>query len=152
MQGTLIPDLTAGSEAGRVKTGNWVISDKRTFDHVVLCVERQDENHDVYVGKFIQLHVAANKSLKIVEMGDVKLVAITSSIPTTFNGGIKRYKGYVCVTFPNSSNHYRLPEAYLQRGPECTSVTSPDQGPFARDVRLNCYGRCVVTGVRSSAY
>ncbi|MFV8201437.1 hypothetical protein ACNQ1D_25795, partial [Enterobacter cloacae complex sp.6700005] len=51
MQGTLIPDLTAGvSEAGRVKTGNWVISDKRTFDHVVLCVERQDENHDVYVG------------------------------------------------------------------------------------------------------
>ncbi|MBT0979498.1 HNH endonuclease, partial [Salmonella enterica subsp. enterica serovar Typhimurium] len=83
MQGTLIPDLTAGvSEAGRVKTGNWVISDKRTFDHVVLCVERQDENHDVYVGKFIQLHVAANKSLKIVEMGDVKLVAITSSIPT----------------------------------------------------------------------
>ncbi|MCW4934275.1 hypothetical protein P3S20_21820, partial [Enterobacter hormaechei] len=38
MQGTLIPDLTAGvSEAGRVKTGNWVISDKRTFDHVVLC-------------------------------------------------------------------------------------------------------------------
>ncbi|HAX5003896.1 TPA: HNH endonuclease, partial [Escherichia coli] len=65
MQGTLIPDLTAGvSEAGRVKTGNWVISDKRTFDHVVLCVERQDENHDVYVGKFIQLHVAANKSLK----------------------------------------------------------------------------------------
>ncbi|HHT2415465.1 TPA: HNH endonuclease signature motif containing protein, partial [Enterobacter hormaechei] len=62
MQGTLIPDLTAGvSEAGRVKTGNWVISDKRTFDHVVLCVERQDENHDVYVGKFIQLHVAANK-------------------------------------------------------------------------------------------
>ena len=43
MQGTLIPDLTAGvSEAGRVKTGNWVISDKRTFDHVVLCVERQE--------------------------------------------------------------------------------------------------------------
>lgn len=101
MQGTLIPDLTAGvSEAGRVKTGNWVISDKRTFDHVVLCVERQDENHDVYVGKFIQLHVAANKSLKIVEMGDVKLVAITSSIPTTFNGGIKRYKGLRMCHFP----------------------------------------------------
>lgn len=42
MQGTLIPDLTAGvSEAGRVKTGNWVISDKRTFDHVVLCGEHE---------------------------------------------------------------------------------------------------------------
>lgn len=139
MQGTLIPDLTAGvSEAGRVKTGNWVISDKRTFDHVVLCVERQDENHDVYVGKFIQLHVAANKSLKIVEMGDVKLVAITSSIPTTFNGGIKRYKGVTYVSLSQTAQTtIDFPKRIYKEGQECTSVTSPDQGPFARDVRLN---------------
>lgn len=58
----------------------------------------------MYVGKFIQLHVAANKSLKIVEMGDVKLVAITSSIPTTFNGGIKRYKGVTYVRNTASVN------------------------------------------------
>ncbi|BDO05971.1 HNH endonuclease signature motif containing protein [Klebsiella quasipneumoniae] len=151
MQGTLIPDLTAGvSEAGRVKTGNWVISDKRTFDHVVLCVERQDENHDVFVGKFIQLHVAANKSLKIVEMGDVKLVAITSSIPTTFNGGIRRFKGVTFVSLSQTAQTtIDFPKRIYKEGQECTSVTSPDQGPFARDVRLNCYGRCVVTGVRS---
>lgn len=131
MQGTLIPDLTAGvSEAGRVKTGNWVISDKRTFDHVVLCVERQDENHDVYVGKFIQLHVAANKSLKIVEMGDVKLVAITSSIPTTFNGGIKRYKGVTYVSLSQTAQTtIDFPKRIYKEGQECTSVTSPDQGP-----------------------
>lgn len=107
----------------------------------------------MYVGKFIQLHVAANKSLKIVEMGDVKLVAITSSIPTTFNGGIKRYKGVTYVSLSQTAQTtIDFPKRIYKEGEECTSVTSPDQGPFARDVRLNCYGRCVVTGVRSSAY
>lgn len=97
-----------------------------------LCVERQDENHDVYVGKFIQLHVAANKSLKIVEMGDVKLVAITSSIPTTFNGGIKRYKGVTYVSLSQTAQTtIDFPKRIYKEGqnvllsPVLTKVLSP---------------------------
>lgn len=151
IKGTLLPDLTAGlNQASRVRTGDWVISEKRTFDHVVLCVASTNEIHNVYVGKFIKLHIAGKKNLKIVEVADVKLVAKTSSLPTIFNEGNKRYKGVTYVSLPGTNqNTYTFPGRVYREGQECTSVTSPDQGPFAREVRLNCYGRCVVTGVKS---
>lgn len=85
----------------------------------------------MYVGKFIQLHVAANKSLKIVEMGDVKLVAITSSIPTTFNGGIKN-KGVTYVSLSQTAQTtIDFPKRIYKEGqnvllsPVLTKVLSP---------------------------
>lgn len=148
---TLIPDLTVGlGKARRVKTGDWDIADTRTFDYVVLRVERPDSYHDVYTGQFVRLYRSERSGGQIVEMSNPRLAGMTKSISKVFNGGKVSAKGtaYVSIS-PGLSNTVIFPTRVYKEGRECNAAYSSDQSPFSQDVRKNCFDRCVVTGVQS---
>ncbi len=155
--GTLIPDLKPGtSKTGpcktkQIMTGNWVIDDARDyFKHVVLCVERPDGAFDIYTGRFIQLHQIDNSRRKIVEISDPVLVGMTYSIPMVFNGGKFSGKGVTYLSLPAVTlTKVTFPSRTYQEGQEQITMSSPDQALFSEDVRKNCAGTCVLTGVRA---
>lgn len=150
-KGTLIPDLTVGlGKARRVKTGDWDIADTRTFDYVVLRVERPDSYHDVYTGQFVRLHRSERSGGQIVEMSNPRLAGMTKSISKVFNGGKVSGRGtaYVSIS-PGLSKTVIFPTRVYKEGRESNATYSSDQSPFSQDVRKNCFDRCVVTGVQS---
>lgn len=149
--GTLIPDLTRGScKSKRIMTGNWVIADSKTFDHVVLCVARSDGACDIYTGRFTQLHQVENSRKQIVELSNPVLVGMTYSIPKVFNGGKYSGQGFTYVTIPAvTSTKVTFPSRTYQEGQAQITMSSPDQSPFSEDVRKNCSGKCILTGVRA---
>lgn len=105
-KGTLSPDLTVGlGKAKRVKTGDWDIADTRTFDYVVLRVERPDSYHDVYTGQFVRLHRSERSGGQIVEMSNPKLVGMTKSISKVFNGGKISGRGTAYVSISRYKQH-----------------------------------------------
>jgi len=155
--GTLTPDLKPGifktgpCQTKRIMTGNWVIADSRDyFEHVVLCVERPDGAYDIFTGSFIKLYPVENCKSKIVEMSNPVLVGMTYSIRKVFNGGKFSRRGIAYLSIPAvTSTKVTFPSRTYQEGQEQITMSSPEQAPFSEDVRKNCAGTCVLTGVRA---
>lgn len=113
-----------------------------------MCVERPDGAFDIYTGRFIQFHQIDNSRRKIVEISDPDLVGMTYSIPMVFNGGKFSGQGVTCLSLPAVTliKVTFLSRTY-QEGQEQITMSSPDQALFSEDVRKNCAGTCVLTGV-----
>ncbi|EEG7778499.1 TPA: HNH endonuclease [Escherichia coli] len=114
-----------------------------------MCVERPDGAFDIYTGRFIQFHQIDNSRRKIVEISDPDLVGMTYSIPMVFNGGKFSGQGVTCLSLPAVTLiKVTFPSRTYQEGQEQITMSSPDQALFSEDVRKNCAGTCVLTGVR----
>ncbi|HBB6745805.1 TPA: HNH endonuclease, partial [Salmonella enterica subsp. enterica serovar Typhimurium] len=113
-----------------------------------MCVERPDGAFDIYTGRFIQFHQIDNSRRKIVEISDPDLVGMTYSIPMVFNGGKFSGQGVTCLSLPAVTLiKVTFPSRTYQEGQEQITMSSPDQALFSEDVRKNCAGTCVLTGV-----
>ncbi|HBK1262320.1 TPA: HNH endonuclease, partial [Escherichia coli] len=114
-----------------------------------MCVERPDGAFDIYTGRFIQFHQIDNSRRKIVEISDPDLVGMTYSIPMVFNGGKFSGQGVTCLSLPAVTLiKVTFPSRTYQEGQEQITMSSPDLALFSEDVRKNCAGTCVLTGVR----
>ncbi|WP_333855464.1 HNH endonuclease signature motif containing protein [Leclercia sp.] len=146
--------LELNLSTGTGMSGYWLIDQKRHFDHVVLRVKESDKTYKIYTGRFINLQSPEGKSKKIAVFDNLKFQGITNTNSQTFNGGKYSGHGRTYVTVLSSSEpQIDEPEsdadafpATFREGSERVIRTRPDQSPFAEAVRVNCYGRCVVTG------
>lgn len=150
--GTLVPDLMPGTcktgpcQTNWIMTGNWIIADSRDyFEHVVLCVMRQDGAWDIFTGSFTKLCPVENSKRKVVKMSKPVLVGMTYSIPKVFNGGKYSGQGVTYISIPTVT----FPTRTYQEGQEQITMSSPDQRPFPEEVMRNCAGMCALTDVRA---
>ncbi|WP_228724870.1 HNH endonuclease [Klebsiella grimontii] len=83
-------------------------------------------------------------------MSNPVLVGMTYSIRKVFNGGKFSRRGIAYLSIPAvTSTKVTFPSRTYQEGQEQITMSSPDQAPFSEDVRKNCAGTCVLTGVRA---